>query len=66
LDLLYKPSERLPVYQRSLSALKILGEDSHAGHIAVSPDERKVYYVMHGKHWLVSNGKTEELHLTKK
>ncbi len=66
LDLLYKPSERLPVYQRSLSSLKILGEDSHAGHIAVSPDERKVYYVMHGKHWLVSNGKTEELHLTKK
>jgi len=66
LDLLYKPSERLPVYQRSLSSLKILGEDSHAGQIAVSPDERKVYYVMHGKNWLVSNGKTEELHLTKK
>jgi len=66
LDLLYKPSERLRVYQRSLSSLKILGEDSHAGQIAVSPDERKVYYVMHGKNWLVSNGKTEELHLTKK
>ena len=66
LDLLYKPSERLPVYQKSLSSLKILGEDSHAGQIAVSPDERRVYYFMHGKHWLVSNGKTEELHLAKK
>ena len=66
LDLLYKPTERLPVYQKSLSSLKILGEDSHAGQIAVSPDERRVYYFMHGKHWLVSNGKTEELHLAKK
>src|SRR5437867_12971869 len=64
LDLLYKPNERLPVYQKSLSSLKILGEDSRAGQIAVSPDERRVYYVMHGKHWLVTNGKTEELHLT--
>ena len=62
----YKPNERLPVYQKSLSSLKILGEDSHAGQIAVSPDERRVYYFMDGKHWLVSNGKTEELHLTKK
>ena len=66
LDVLYKPSERVPVYQKSLSSLKILGEDSHAGQIAVSPDERRVYYFMDGKHWLVSNGKTEELHLTKK
>jgi len=37
-----------PVYQKSLSSLKILGEDSRAGQIAVSPDERRVYYVMHG------------------
>jgi DNA-binding beta-propeller fold protein YncE len=66
LDLLYKPNERLPVYQKSLSSLKILGEDSRAGQIAVSPDERRVYYVMQDKHWLVTNGKTEELHLTKK
>jgi hypothetical protein len=66
LDLLYKPSERFPVYQKSLSSLKILGEDSRAGQVAVSPDERRVHYVMHGKHWLVTNGKTEELHLTKK
>ena len=66
LNLLYKPNERLPVYQKSLSSLKILGEDSHAGQIAVSPDERRVCYFMNGKHWLVSDGKTEELHLTKK
>jgi hypothetical protein len=66
LDLLCKPKERLPVYQKSLDSLKILGEDSHAGQIAVSPDERKVCYVMDGKHWLVTNGKTEELHLTEK
>ena len=65
-DLLYKPKERLPVYQKSLSSLKILGEDSRAGEIAVSPDERRVHYVMYGKHWLVTNGKTEELHLTEK
>jgi hypothetical protein len=66
LDLLYKPKERLPVYQKSLSSLQILGEDSRAGEIAVSPDERRVHYVMHGKHWLATNGKTEELHLTEK
>jgi hypothetical protein len=66
LDLLYKPKERLPVYQKSLSSLQILGEDSRAGEIAVSPDERRVHYVLHGKHWLVTNGKTEELHLTEK
>jgi hypothetical protein len=66
LDPGYKPNERLPVYQKSLGSLKILGEDSHAGQIAVSPDERRVHYFMDGKHWLVSNGKTEELHLTKK
>jgi len=66
LDLLYKPKERLPVYQKSLSSLEILGEDSRAGEIAVSPDELRVHYIMHRKHWLVTNGKTEELHLTKK
>ena len=66
LDLLYEPKERLPVYHKSLSSLQILGEDSRAGEIAVSPDERRIHYVMHGKHWLVTNGKTEELHLTEK
>src|SRR5437867_453796 len=66
LDLLYKPKERLPVYQKSLSSLQILGEDSRAGEIAVSPDERRVHYLMHRKHWLATNGKIEELHLTEK
>jgi hypothetical protein len=41
-----------PSTKKPLSPVKILGEDSHAGQIAVSPDERRVYYVMHGKHWL--------------
>jgi hypothetical protein len=66
LDLLYQPNERFPVYQKSLRSLEILREDSHAGQIAVSPDKRRVYYVMHGKHWLTTDGKTEELHLTEK
>jgi hypothetical protein len=65
MDLLYKPRERLPVYQKSLRSLQVLGEDSRAGGIAVSPDERRVHYVMHGKYWLATNGKTAELHLTK-
>jgi hypothetical protein len=65
-DPLYKPQERLPVYQKALGSLEILGEDFHAGEIAVSPDQRRVHYLLQGKHWLVTNGKTEELHLTKK
>ncbi len=63
-DIAYDPKERLPVYQRALQSLKILGEDFRAGQICVSPDERQIYYVLHGKHWLVRNDKTEELHLT--
>jgi hypothetical protein len=66
LDVIYDPAERLPVYQKALASLKILGDDFRAGKIAVSPDERRVHYVMHGKHWLVTDGKTEELHLTQK
>jgi hypothetical protein len=62
----YKPRERLLVYQKALGSLQILGEDFRAGQIAVSPDERRVHYLLHGKHWLVTNVKTEELHLTKK
>jgi hypothetical protein len=59
----YEPKERLPIYQKALSSLQILGEDSRAGFICVSPDETRVHYVLHDKHWLVTNGKTEELHL---
>jgi len=66
LDILYGPEHRLPVYQRSISSLRILGDDYQAGKIAVSPDERRVHYVMHNKHWLVTDGKTEEMHLTQK
>ncbi len=62
----YAPLATLETYRKSLSSLQILGEDSRAGEIAVSPDERRVHYLMHGKHWLVTNGKTEELHLTGK
>ncbi|MGE5208697.1 MAG: hypothetical protein ACM3KL_05120 [Alphaproteobacteria bacterium] len=65
-DPLYQPQERLPVYQKALGSLQILGDDFRAGEIAVSPDERRVHYLLHGKHWLVTDGKTEELHLTKK
>lgn len=63
IEMLYEPKERLPIYRTSLQSLEILGEDSRAGYICVSPDETRVHYVLHGKHWLVTNGKTEELHL---
>jgi hypothetical protein len=63
MEMFYEPKERLPIYQTSLRSLEILGEDFHAGYICVSPDETRVHYVLHGKHWLVTNGKTEELHL---
>jgi hypothetical protein len=66
MEVAYEPKERLPVYQTSLRSLEILGEDSHAGSICVSPDETRVHYVLHDKHWLVTNGKTEELHLREK
>jgi len=59
----YEPKERIPIYQKLLNSSEILGEDSRAGFICVSPDETRVHYVLHGKHWLVANGKTEELHL---
>jgi hypothetical protein len=63
MEMLYEPKERLPIYQNSLRSLEILGEDSRAGSICVSPDGTRVHYVLQDKHWLVTNGKTEELHL---
>jgi hypothetical protein len=64
IEMFYEPKQRLPIYQKALRSLQILGEDSHAGYVCVSPDETRVHYVLHGKHWLVTNGKTEELHLS--
>lgn len=66
MDVLFTPQERLPIYQRALRSLKIIGEDHRAGRICVSPDETRVHYVFDSKHWLVTNGKTEELQLTTK
>jgi hypothetical protein len=66
MDMPYTPQERLPVYEGALRSLKIIGEDFRAGSICVSPDETRVHYVLNGKHWLVTNGKTEELRLTAK
>jgi hypothetical protein len=40
--------------------LEILGEDSRAASICVSLDGTRVHYVLLDKHWLVTNGKTEE------
>lgn len=62
MEIVYEPKERLPVYQTSLRSLEILGEDSRAGSICVSLDETRVHYVLNGQHWLITNGKTEELH----
>jgi hypothetical protein len=63
MDMFYQPKERLPIYLKALRSLEILGEDSRAGFICVSLDGTRVHYVLHDKHWLVANGKTEELHL---
>jgi hypothetical protein len=65
MEMFYEPKERLPVYQTSLGSLEILGEDSRAGYICVSPDETQVHYVLRDKHWLTTNGRTEELLLRK-
>jgi hypothetical protein len=62
-EMFYQPKERLPIYLKALHSLEILGEDSRAGSICVSLDETRVHYVLHDKHWLVTNGRTEELHL---
>jgi hypothetical protein len=66
MEMFYQPTERLPIYLKALHSLEILGEDSRAGSICVSPDGTRVHYVLHDKHWLVTNGKTEELHLREK
>jgi hypothetical protein len=66
IEMFYEPKERLPIYEKSLRSLEILGEDFRAGSICVSLDETRVHYVLHDKHWLVTNGKTEELHLREK
>jgi len=63
MEMLYQPKERLPIYLKALHSLEILGEDSRAGSICVSLDATRVHYVLHDKHWLVTNGRTEELHL---
>src|SRR5262249_18014914 len=63
MEMFYEPKERLPIYQAALASLEILGQDSHAGYICVSTDQTRVHYVLHGKHWLVTNGRTEELQL---
>jgi hypothetical protein len=63
MEMFYQPKERLPIYLKALHSLEILGEDSRAGSICVSLDATRVHYVLHGKHWLVTHGRTEELHL---
>jgi hypothetical protein len=63
MEMFYQPKERLPIYWKALHSLETLGEDSRVGSIGVSLDGTRVHYVLHDKHWLVTNGKTEELHL---
>jgi len=63
MEMFYQPKERLPIYLKALHSLEIPGEASRAGSICVSLDGTRVHYVLHDKHWLVTNGKTEELHL---
>src|SRR5207245_5355555 len=48
-----------------LEGLKPLGENDHPAFLCASPDETRVYYTNEGKDYLITNGQTAELHLTK-
>ncbi|HKP04874.1 MAG TPA: hypothetical protein VJU77_16090 [Chthoniobacterales bacterium] len=62
----FAPAERLPIYEAALHSLKIIEEEYHGVSIGVSPDEKRVHYVLGSKHWLATNGKAEQLELTEK
>ena len=52
-------------YKELLEGLKPLGENGHPACLCASPDETRVYYTNEGKDYLITNGQTAELHLTK-
>jgi hypothetical protein len=52
-------------WKELLEGLKPLGENDHPACLCASPDETRVYYTNEGKDYLITNGQTAELHLTK-
>jgi len=52
-------------YKELLDGLKPLGENDQSACLCASPDETRVYYTNEGKDYLITNGQTAELHLTK-
>jgi hypothetical protein len=57
-------AERLSVYRHVFDSAKVLTEETREPcHLCASADESRVYYTFSGKHWLITNGKLQELHL---
>ena len=52
-------------WKELLEGVKPLGENDHFACLCASPDETRVYYTNNGKDYLITNGQTAELHLTK-
>ena len=52
-------------WKELLEGVKPLGENDHPACLCASPDETRVYYTNEGKDYLIANGQTAELHLTK-
>ena len=51
-------------YKELLDGLKPMGENDQSACLCASPDETRVYYTKEGKDYLITNGQTQELHLT--
>ena len=52
-------------YKELLEGLKPLGENDRPACLCASPDETRVYYTNEDKDYLITNGQTLELHLTR-
>lgn len=61
LDVRSEPEHRLALYKGALQSLKILNQNDRQANFCVSPDETRLYYFQDDKHWLVTNGKSQEL-----
>jgi hypothetical protein len=56
--------ERLSIYRHVFDSTKVLTETMGQGlcYLCASADESRVYYTFNGRHWLITNGKLQELH----
>jgi hypothetical protein len=60
--------DRWGIYRQVFDSVKILTEETsdRLCYLCASADESRVYYTINGKHWLIINGKLQELHLDPK